>query len=184
MVPFKSLPAALCAGLLFSPAAFAQQTVQTGTRQALPMPLPGRMAYHPRPPVAEGGQPVIDDVGIFFHIRDEAATLMMQEKATPHDELLRQLNAAPGHADLKIAAAPLSATPHPGLYQACKPGVLVVAGFNKGRVSPSGGIILSADGIAVTNYHVVAADCATLVAMTSDQRVVAVVSGDGQAGKK
>ena len=175
MVPFKNLLPVLCGGLLFCPGAFAQQTVQTGTQQgqAAPPP-PGRMAWHPGPPVIEGGQPVIDDLGIFFHIRDGATALIAAQQVTPHDELLRQLNAAPDHADLKIAAAPISATPRAGLYEACKPGVLVVAGINKGRISPAGGIVLSADGIAVTNYHVVEQDNTTLVAMTSDQRVVAV----------
>jgi serine protease Do len=175
MAPFKNLPAILCAGLLFSPMAFGQEAIQTGTQQGQAAPPPsGKIAYHPGPPVTEGGQPVTDDLEIFFHIQEEAAALITAQKVTFHDELLRQLNAAPDHVDLNIAAVPLSLTPRWGLYEACKRGVLVVAGINKGRVSPAGGIVLTADGIAVTNYHVVEQDNTTLVAMTSDQRVVPV----------
>ena len=50
----------------------------------------------------------------------------------------------------------------------------MVAGIHNRNVSPAGGIVLTADGIAVTNYHVVEQDNTALVAMTSDQRVVPV----------
>ena len=182
MLSFKNLLPVLCAGLLICPIAFAQEDIQTGTQpgHVEPPPAPGR-TYHPGPPVTEGGQPVIDDLEIFFHIQDEATALIAAQKVTLRDELVRQLKAAPDHIDLKIAAAPLSATPRWGLYEACKPGVLVVAGIYKCKVcgkfhpSPAGGIVLTAGGIAVTNYHVVEnPENTTLVAMTSDQRVVPV----------
>ena len=107
MVLSKNLLPVLCAGLLFSPAAFAQQSVQTGTQQeqtATPTPRPGRMAYHPGPPVTEG-DPVRDRrPAKSHHIEGKAMALVAAQKVTLHDEIIRQLNAAPDHMDLKIAA--------------------------------------------------------------------------------
>ncbi|HWB60679.1 MAG TPA: serine protease [Chthoniobacteraceae bacterium] len=181
MFYIRHLPVAFVAGLLCSAAAYAQEPAQSGTQPAQvatpPPSPPPRKEWRPGPPVTEGGLPVTDDLAIFFHIRDEGMALMAAQKFTPHDELLRQLNAAPDHAGLNITAAPLSTTPCAGLYEACKPGVLVVAGIDrKGRISPAGGIVLTADGVAVTNYHVAEGENATLVAMTSDRRVVGVKS--------
>lgn len=68
-----------------------------------------------------------------------------------------------------------------GLFDAADDGVLIVAGCylcgrcNKLHINHASGFVLTADGLAVTNYHVVRSkENLTLVAMTRDMRVVPV----------
>jgi serine protease Do len=126
--------------------------------------------------------PAIEDEKILVKLEAEGRRLHQAGKTVRGAELLRQLNAAP----LTCASAFLpdhseASTRPADLYNSARPGVLILAGLYKCEKChqlhprPAGGVVLSASGVAVTNYHVVdVSDNVTLVAMTSDGQVVPV----------
>ena len=84
-----------------------------------------------------------------------------------------------------LALPGVAAQPAPGadavtLYDRARRGVLVMAGVYKcpkctnWHINTASGFVLSGDGVAVTNYHVVNDDFKLIAAMTADGRVVPV----------
>ena len=122
---------------------------------------------------------MINDRQIASTIEASATKLIDQKKTTKATELLEQLqrdnctvNLVKGQ-DKKLTAAQL--------YEQCAPSVLVFSGIYKcnkctnWHAAPASGFVISEDGVAVTNYHVVEkATNETYVAMTVDGKVYAV----------
>ncbi|HYG75987.1 MAG TPA: serine protease [Planctomycetota bacterium] len=120
----------------------------------------------------------VDDKQITKRIHDQAAALIAAGKTTKISALIEQLKNTSCRVQLPLTAR----TPPPDrLYEHCRPSVLIMAGIFKcdkcsdWHVAPASGFALSADGVCVTNYHVVDAPAReTLVAMTSEGQVYPV----------
>lgn len=121
-----------------------------------------------------------DDQQIEASLLEQANKLHEQGRTVPNQTLQDQL--AERKRYNAPAPAPRTLTPgDEGLFDAADDGVLIIAGCylcgkcNQLHANHASGFVLSAEGLAVTNYHVVRSkDNVTLVAMTRDMRVVPV----------
>ncbi|MEX0777801.1 MAG: redoxin domain-containing protein [Phycisphaeraceae bacterium] len=131
--------------------------------------------------------PVVDDEQVMARLVAEGTRLMREKKLVPGEQLAQQLK--------RVAASP-TATPVTGfpvadaaaarvedLSAAGRRGTLVLAELEhdqeSGQVAawPASGFVVSASGLAITNYHVLEVAAGPgLIAMTGDGRVVAIRS--------
>lgn len=135
---------------------------------------------NPAAPAATTAAPtIINDRQVIRQIERAASELIEAGRTTEMATLIEQLNRE--SCNIKLPAASEAKLEPWQVYERCRPGVLVVAGIFKcdrcdnWHAAPASGFVITADGIAVTNHHVVhSPDRATLVAMTADGRVVPV----------
>ena len=125
---------------------------------------------------------VVDDARLYAALVKGGVELLNKGQTTKGATLIEQLQRK--SCQLKLTAKPNHAPlPNSSLYARNKAGVLILAGLFKCGNCPdwhagcSSGFVLTADGVAVTNYHVVNhPESATLVAMTVDGRVLPVTA--------
>ena len=132
--------------------------------------------------------PVIDDRAILDKLGREGARLLEAGKLTSGGELRTQLDALRnkpiGQAVQGLLPARADASAAKDLYADCRRGILILAGLRKAEgnsktieVNTTCGFIVTASGVAVTNYHVVAfASLNGMVAMINDGHLVGVKS--------
>lgn len=115
----------------------------------------------------------IDDQAITTQLSETGGQLIDSNKAVSISELVSELN----RTNKKISLAGTRPLVGPGenLYSKVKPGVLVLGGVYKCTTCThwhsncAGGFVLTSDGKAVTNYHVINQQgIKSLFAMTSD----------------
>ncbi len=122
----------------------------------------------------------VDDQAIVASVEREATRHIDAGETTPNETLLRQLR----RRTVALDAPPEGTLTEDAeeLYGRAADGVLVVAGLylcghcDRNHANCATGFVVSADGLAVTNHHVVAnRDNLTMVARTRDGRVVPIV---------
>lgn len=121
----------------------------------------------------------LHDLQLTRRIELAATQMIEKKKTTKADELRKQLSNTTIKVDRPKAAA--NGTTPTTLYENHRPSVLVIAGIfkcgrcNRWHARPASGFVISEDGKAVTNHHVMASgNDETYVAMTGDGKVFAV----------
>jgi len=171
---YKYLAALLCAVAM---ALFPFR--HTAARKACPEPAaveaaPAAPAEHASEPPAEG-----DDHSRIHALEQAIPDMLERGTARPMADLIRQLRRRQCAVQL-TAPSDRKMTPRE-IYEQCKPSVLIVAGIYKcekcglDHVGAAGGFFITADGVFVTNHHVVGnGKNRTLVAMTDGGKVFPV----------
>lgn len=162
-----------CAALLLACGA-AADTPETAPRTAA---APAVAAVDAPPP--PGVRPV-DDRALMARIVAEGDRLIAAQGTAPMAALVEQL--ARKSASVALPAEPTQPAADPeGVYERAQRATLVIGGLYKcdkcahTHARPASGFVLTASGVAVTNYHVMdAKDNLTVVAMTHDGRVLPV----------
>lgn len=121
----------------------------------------------------------IDDNALTEQLEQGAQLLHEGGRTVAMKTLIAQLERASVAATAVMPSG--SNLSHAALYERARKSVLVIGNMykcgkcEKWHVGQSSGFVISADGLAVTNHHVVdRADNATLVAMTADGQVYPV----------
>ena len=123
---------------------------------------------------------VSDDSGRTRTLEKKVDALIKAGKVTPSEELIRQLGRS--RCRLKLAAPPAGKMTPAEIYAKYHVGVLVVGyAYKCGKckrwhVSCASGLFITAEGVFLTNYHVVANGKGrkTMVVMTHDEAVYPV----------
>jgi hypothetical protein len=129
--------------------------------------------------------PAVDDQAILDRLKAEGGRLLQAGKLTDGNSLREQLQILQkkptGQAVEGLPPAPADAPAVTDLYAASRRGTLILAGLRKNEgtdgvtVDTACGFVVTAAGVAVTNYHVVAyASDDGMVAMTDNGRIVGV----------
>lgn len=169
---------------LFPAAIWLVVFLVTFARAAAPLsaadkPAATRRAAETRPFSIEGE---IDDRAILAHVLAQAERLIDDPKSgvVEAKELAGQLKTARQRIELPPPTQEL-ARDWEQLYARARKGVVIVAGIFKcnkcknWHAGPASGFVLRADGVIVTNYHVLnQPEQRTIVVMTSDGKVLPV----------
>lgn len=120
----------------------------------------------------------IDDQAIVSRLSSEGGKLVESKACVPVATLIKELDRRETKLELPRGHGGKSGD---DVYGSAKPGVLVMAGIYKcpkcthWHASCAGAILLTADGKAVTNYHVInEKEMQAMVAMTSDGQILPV----------
>lgn len=166
-------PTLVCATLLLTRGAAADTPAAAPPAATTP---PVTAVDAPPPP---GVRPV-DDRALMARIVAEGDRLIAAQGTAPMAALVEQLARKSAPVALPAEAAQPAADPE-GVYERAHRATLVIGGLYKcdkcahTHARPASGFVLTASGVAVTNYHVMdAKDNLTVVAMTHDGRVLPV----------
>jgi S1-C subfamily serine protease len=122
------------------------------------------------------GVPVVDDGRVKMSLQGRLAEIGREGKATSVAVLQEQLSRR--HHTMKLPSPPTQPMTPEEIYRRCRPSVVVMGTLMKsGQLLVAGGFVLDAEGILVTNYHVInkqAAQVAAIGAMTADGKVLPV----------
>ena len=126
---------------------------------------------------------IIDDAALLLRLEREGGKLVTQGKAPAFDQLTKGLGRTP--APISLPPEPASARSIEELYRLRRAGVLILARIfhcgkcNRQHVSSATALVLSPDGICLTNHHVFEASQGQIVmgmvAMTARGEVLPVV---------
>jgi S1-C subfamily serine protease/thiol-disulfide isomerase/thioredoxin len=124
------------------------------------------------------GQPYEDLQGITQRFADALGKFKEENQAVPPTKLAEQADAEPNYP-MSPVAEPVGKLDAETVYTEAKPGVVIVGGLykctkcNHWHVQCASGFVIRADGLIVTNFHVVEGykKMEAVGAMTSDGRV-------------
>ncbi len=130
-------------------------------------------------PVADACAPAgpISDAAQMQNVARAAPKLMAAGKAAPAAEFIKQLSRT--QCTVTLPAPGKTALSGSEIYNRCGSGVLVLASLgrvgNRMSAGAASAFVISADGVFVTNYHVIdKAGCDAMVAMTREGKVYGV----------